>query len=66
MFTKRIIPCLDVNNGRVVKGVNFVQLRDAGDPVEIGYMMLFLLSGASTYLTGQDFPVDGGAIPHGF
>lgn len=36
MFTKRIIPCLDVHNGRVVKGVNFVDLRDAGDPVEIG------------------------------
>ena len=35
MFTKRIIPCLDVNDGRVVKGVNFVNLRDAGDPVEI-------------------------------
>ena len=35
MFTKRIIPCLDVNNGRVVKGVNFVNLRDAGDPIEI-------------------------------
>ena len=35
MFTKRIIPCQDVNNGRVVKGVNFVNLRDAGDPVEI-------------------------------
>ena len=35
MFTKRIIPCLDVNEGRVVKGVNFVDLRDAGDPVEI-------------------------------
>lgn len=35
MFTKRIIPCLDVHNGRVVKGVNFVNLRDAGDPVEI-------------------------------
>ena len=35
MHTKRIIPCLDVNNGRVVKGVNFVNLRDAGDPVEI-------------------------------
>ncbi len=34
MFTKRIIPCLDVHNGRVVKGVNFVNLRDAGDPVE--------------------------------
>ena len=36
MHTKRIIPCLDVHNGRVVKGVNFVDLRDAGDPVEIG------------------------------
>lgn len=35
MFTKRIIPCLDVHGGRVVKGVNFVDLRDAGDPVEI-------------------------------
>lgn len=34
MLTKRIIPCLDVNNGRVVKGVNFVNLIDAGDPVE--------------------------------
>jgi cyclase len=36
MHTKRIIPCLDVNRGRVVKGVNFVNLQDAGDPVEIG------------------------------
>ena len=36
MHTKRIIPCLDVKNGRVVKGVNFVDLKDAGDPVEIG------------------------------
>ncbi len=35
MLAKRIIPCLDVNAGRVVKGVNFVSLRDAGDPVEI-------------------------------
>ena len=35
MFTKRIIPCLDVHNGRVVKGVNFVNLRDAGDPIEV-------------------------------
>lgn len=34
MFAKRIIPCLDVKNGRVVKGVNFINLRDAGDPVE--------------------------------
>ncbi len=36
MLTKRIIPCLDVNNGRVVKGINFVNLKDAGDPVEVG------------------------------
>lgn len=36
MFTKRIIPCLDVNQGRVVKGVNFVNLQDAGDPVVVG------------------------------
>src|SRR5262245_44686381 len=35
MLTKRIIPCLDVDRGRVVKGVNFVNLRDAGDPVEV-------------------------------
>lgn len=35
MFTKRIIPCLDVKNGRVVKGINFVNLKDAGDPVEV-------------------------------
>src|ERR1044071_5595781 len=36
MLAKRIIPCLDVKDGRVVKGINFVQLRDAGDPVESG------------------------------
>ena len=36
MLTKRIIPCLDVKDGRVVKGINFVQLRDAGDPVSVG------------------------------
>lgn len=36
MYTKRIIPCLDVHNGRVVKGINFVNLQDAGDPVEVG------------------------------
>ncbi|HEX5651876.1 MAG TPA: imidazole glycerol phosphate synthase subunit HisF [Chitinophagaceae bacterium] len=35
MFTKRIIPCLDIKDGRTVKGTNFVQLRDAGDPVEL-------------------------------
>ncbi len=36
MLTRRIIPCLDIRNGRTVKGVNFVSLRDAGDPVELG------------------------------
>ena len=37
MLAKRIIPCLDVTDGRVVKGVNFTELRDAGDPVEIAF-----------------------------
>src|SRR6187455_3105362 len=36
MLTKRIIPCLDIKDGRTVKGVNFVNFRDAGDPVELG------------------------------
>lgn len=44
MYTKRIIPCLDVNNGRVVKGTNFVNLRDAGDPIEVS--ILYDRSGA--------------------
>lgn len=44
MYTKRIIPCLDVNNGRVVKGTNFVNLRDAGDPIEVS--KLYDASGA--------------------
>lgn len=35
MLTKRIIPCLDIKNGRTVKGVNFVGLRDAGDPIAL-------------------------------
>ncbi|HBC02972.1 MAG TPA: imidazole glycerol phosphate synthase subunit HisF, partial [Aequorivita sp.] len=35
MLTKRIIPCLDIKNGRTVKGVNFLDLRDAGDPIEL-------------------------------
>ncbi|MDA8188168.1 MAG: HisA/HisF-related TIM barrel protein, partial [Dehalococcoidales bacterium] len=35
MLTKRIIPCLDVTDGRVVKGTHFINLRDAGDPVEL-------------------------------
>lgn len=44
MLTKRIIPCLDIKNGRTVKGVNFVDLRDAGDPVELA--ALYAESGA--------------------
>ncbi|HMH23231.1 MAG TPA: HisA/HisF-related TIM barrel protein, partial [Puia sp.] len=36
MLTKRIIPCLDIKDGRVVKGINFENIRDAGDPVESG------------------------------
>src|SRR5438045_8847343 len=36
MLTKRIIPCLDIKDGRTVKGTNFIHLRDAGDPVELG------------------------------
>ena len=36
MLAKRIIPCLDIKDGRTVKGINFVNLRDAGDPVELG------------------------------
>ncbi len=39
MLAKRIIPCLDVSNGRVVKGINFIQLRDAGDPVEQAHLL---------------------------
>ena len=35
MLTKRIIPCLDIKDGRTVKGINFVDLKDAGDPVEL-------------------------------
>jgi len=44
MLTKRIIPCLDIKNGRTVKGVNFVELRDAGDPVELA--KIYALEGA--------------------
>jgi len=44
MLTKRIIPCLDVHAGRVVKGINFINIRDAGDPVELAKM--FNLAGA--------------------
>ena len=64
MFTKRIIPCLDCKNGRVVKGTNFVDLRDAGDPVEVASMydksgadeLVFLDITASSY--GRNTTVD--------
>ena len=44
MLTKRIIPCLDIKDGRTVKGVNFAELRDAGDPIELA--ALYALQGA--------------------
>lgn len=64
MFTKRIIPCLDCKNGRVVKGTNFVDLKDAGDPVEVASMydrsgadeLVFLDITASS--DGRDTTVD--------
>jgi len=42
MLAKRIIPCLDIKDGRTVKGVNFVDLKDAGDPVELGKKYKYL------------------------
>ena len=48
MLTKRIIPCLDIKNGRTVKGVNFVNLRDAGDPVELA--KLYSETGANEWV----------------
>lgn len=64
MFTKRIIPCLDCKDGRVVKGTNFIDLRDAGDPVEVASMydksgadeLVFLDITASS--DGRDTTVD--------
>ena len=44
MLTKRIIPCLDIKNGRTVKGINFMDLRDAGDPVELAE--IYAINGA--------------------
>src|SRR5258708_26703743 len=64
MLSKRIIPCLDVDRGRVVKGMNFLQLRDAGDPVEVARRyeaegadeLVFLDIGASH--EGRDIMLD--------
>ena len=52
MLAKRIIPCLDVKDGRTVKGTNFVNLREAGDPVELG--KAYSLQGADELV----FPLD--------
>ena len=64
MLAKRVIPCLDVNNGRVVKGTNFVNLRDAGDPVQVaaryeaeGADELVFLDITATY-EGRDIMLD--------
>ncbi len=54
------------NPDRKEAALNKITLERFGDPAEVGHMVLFLLSGASTYLTGQDFAVDGGALSHGF
>ena len=51
MLTKRIIPCLDIKDGRTVKGVNFVELRDAGDPVALA--KLYSEQGAETRVFGH-------------
>ena len=59
MHTKRIIPCLDVNNNRVVKGTNFVNLRDAGDPVEVAKAYNKALPFSTQSLTSMDVNTTG-------
>ena len=76
MFTKRIIPCLDVKDGRVVKGVNFVDLRDAGDPVELASVydhegadeVIFLgwFAGGEVFRAGLTFRRENGRIFYSF
>ena len=56
MLTKRIIPCLDVDSGRVVKGTSFINLKDAGDPVELASYKR-AISNFCNILTGQSIPV---------
>lgn len=66
VLTKLNEEMFEKNPDRKVAALSKPMLPEFGRPVDIGYMMLFLLSSASTYLTGHDFPVDGGAISHGF
>ena len=61
MYAKRIIPCLDLKNGRVVKGTNFVGLRDAGDPVECA--IEYDSQGADELVGGEGVPERGPAAP---
>ena len=65
-LTKLNVSMFEKNPNRKQAALGKIALGRFGEPKEIGYMMLFLLSGASVYLTGQDFAVDGGALIHGF
>ncbi len=65
-LTKLNEEMFEKNPDRKAAAMNKPMLDHFGTPKEIGYMMLFLLSNASTYLTGHDFAVDGGAVTHGF
>lgn len=66
LLTKLNEEMFEKNPDRKAAALNKITLGRFGYPAEIGYMVLFLLSGASAYLTGQDFAVDGGALTHGF
>ena len=65
-LTKMNKAMFEKNPNRKKAALEKIALGRFGEPKEIGYMILFLLSEASTYLTGQDFAVDGGALIHGF
>ena len=60
MLTKRIIPCLDIKDGRTVKGINFVNIRDAGDPVELG--AAYAEQGADELVAGETHRCEVGGV----
>src|ERR1700737_1541967 len=64
MFKVRVIPCLDVKDGRVVKGVNFVNLRDAGDPVEAAIAYDAAGAGGVCFLDTPPPHENRGIMPH--